>query len=129
MDIDQSSISNSMTLNLLITLPNQDRLLIEPGREYLIGRMDLRRSIIPDIDLTPFLKNPLHVSRQQAALAFSNGHWYFWAHPTSSSSVFIGEQRLEKNQIYEIQNGIVVKFGEMLKLPETQLLINLQEGS
>jgi len=110
-------------LRLKVTLPNNNQRLFEPGAEVLIGRTDIEKGIKPDFDLTPYLKNPLHISRQQAIFFEEEERWKIKLHPDSSSLVYIDNQKMEKKKNYEIRDETEIKFGNDVNNPDLRIIV------
>ena len=109
---------------LKINLPNQTQRLFEPGSEILVGRADIEKGIRPDLDITPFLRNPLNISRKQAVFFEEDEHWNIKLHPESSSQVFLDNIRLEKKKTYEIRDETEIKFGNDVNNPELRIVVS-----
>lgn len=108
-----------------IIFSNQDQLEFGPEKEILIGRADLKKGIIPDLDLSPYLKNPLHISRQQANLFYNQDSWFLKLNPNSSSLVFLDGQVLSKTGVYQVPENAEIAFGAEPNCPEVIVKISV----
>jgi hypothetical protein len=115
--------SNS-NFRLKITYPDRKQRIYEPGSEVLIGRIDDEKGIFPEVDLSPYLKNPLHISRQQAILFEEDDIWKIKLHPDSSSLGFIDNQKMDKKKNYEIRDDTEVKFGLDVNSPDVRIILS-----
>lgn len=121
-------IKPSVTLvNLALYLPNQ-----KPNegwqirqQEALIGRRDEEKGIFPEVDLTPHLRNPLKISRQQAWLQEDEGKWKIRLHAEARSLVYVDNVRLEPERSIELRNDTVLNIGNNPENPELRLFVRL----
>ena len=119
--------SFSARVKLALFLPNQspeDGWVIRK-QEALIGRMDELENIMPDVDLTPKLRNPVKISRQQAFLHEDDGIWKIYLHKEARSSVFVNGNRLEQGEDVELKDDYVLNFGADPNNPEVRLFVRL----
>jgi len=68
-------------------------------QDYMIGRRDDSKGIVPDVDLSPYLgENVNKVSRQLLIFREVNEKWRVKLHPEARSSVFIDKIRLRHDE-------------------------------
>ncbi|MCX7976396.1 MAG: FHA domain-containing protein [Bellilinea sp.] len=89
----------------------------------LVGRADEE---IPDVDLTPLLKDPLRVSRKLAVLEEEEESWTIRLHGDAHSIVYVGDVRLERNMVVELNNDTVIRFGKNPNDPDLVLKVKLE---
>lgn len=75
----------------------------------LIGRKDLKRGVMVDIDLTP-LDNRKIVSRKHALLEHKKGEW-FLTDQGSANGTWLNGHQLTMRKPYPLQEGDEVMFG------------------
>ncbi|MBK8698436.1 MAG: hypothetical protein IPN29_02380 [Saprospiraceae bacterium] len=95
---------------------HDQRIFVFDKHKLLIGRSDIQKGIIPDIDLTPYLAEyALKISRKQAWLTETNGRWFISLDENAHSPVFLnGKQPLEVGESYEILDYARLGFGGSL---------------
>lgn len=89
----------------------------------LIGRADEE---MPDVDLTPLLDDPLKISRKLALLKADGDKWTIELHKDAHSGLFVGENRLERNTVIELNNETVLRFGRNINDPDLILKVKLE---
>jgi hypothetical protein len=89
----------------------------------LIGREDEE---MPDVDLAPVLKDPLCVSRKLALLEEKDESWTIRLHDDAHSIVYVGDTRLERNMMLELNNDTVIRFGKNPNDPDLILKVKLE---
>jgi hypothetical protein len=94
--------------------------------EVSIGRQDIEKGIIPDLDLIPYLgENELKVSRQLLILTETGGVWKLKLHPNAKTSVFLDSQKLQHNIAYNVQNDSAISIGSSPENPFLRITTKL----
>jgi len=91
--------------------------------EALIGRAD---DTMPDIDLSPLLRDPLKISRKLAWLRSENAKWTIELHTEAHSIVFVDQMRLEQGDVCELNDGSVISFGKSLQDPDLTFKVKFE---
>lgn len=97
----------------LVLLSNGRRLPLEGDKELLIGRVDEKRGIVPDIDLGPHGGYDAGVSRRHALLSLHAGKCLL-EDLGSANGTFINNRRVVPNHPTPVSSGDEVKFGTLL---------------
>jgi hypothetical protein len=105
---------------------NEEVIYTATEREITIGRMDTKESTKHEFNLTPYLKRPEYISREQGILSEINGKWYLSLHPNSTSNIFINQKQLKKGQMSELVDSTIVSFGYSPTNVELHLVISLR---
>lgn len=120
--IVMKTIKSSMSLKVI--LPNNSFRIFPSGSQILLGRVDREKDIFPDLDLTPYLRNPLRISRRQAWFVEENEKWKIRLHQEASSHVYADNVLLEKNKDFEILDDTEFKFGNDINDPELRIIVS-----
>jgi hypothetical protein len=104
----------------LSSRPDSEGWIIQ-DKEVTIGRRDEERKILPEIDITPYLRNPLKISRRQAVLTEEEGRWRIRLHRDARSVIYVDNQRLDPELSIDVRNDSVIKFGNNPDSPEFTL--------
>lgn len=84
--------------------------ILEPGREYMIGRGDPARGLKPDICLEEPAALQKGVSRLHAKILFDAGNFYL-VDLNSTNSAYINGNKLVPQQAYSLRSGDMVELG------------------
>jgi hypothetical protein len=82
------------------------------GQPMILGRLGIGEQS-PIVDLSKYQAHMLGVSRQHAAITFSDGN-YTIEDLNSSNGTWINENRLMPNQPRPLRNGDVVRLGQLI---------------
>ncbi len=105
-------ISRDVSLVLLIR-DSVEPITFYPGERTTIGRVDMRRSERPDVDLTTYGGLEKGVSRIHAAIERS-GNLLTLIDLGSSNGTFLNGHRLPANEPYPLREGDEVLLGKMV---------------
>jgi len=95
-------------------------LYIVNRQELFIGRRDETKNILPDIDLTPFLRGIENkVSRKLIGFREIEGKWMVRLHPESQSTVFLDAEKLNRGEEREI--GSTLNIGNSADEPYVRI--------
>ena len=87
-------------------------------QDYLIGRRDEIRNIIPDLDLTDVLgEYALKVSRQLLIFREVDSEWKVKLHPNAQTNVFLDGARMEQDVEEKIPDGVAINIGNSADNP------------
>jgi pSer/pThr/pTyr-binding forkhead associated (FHA) protein len=78
----------------------------------VIGRTDKKRTVVPDIDLTPYGARDAGVSRQHAVLQLCNGA-YTVEDLDSVNGTYLNHERVPPGQAITFQSGDELRLGRM----------------
>lgn len=97
----------------LTLLSSGRRLPLVVNKELLIGRLDEKRSILPDIDLSKHGGYDAGVSRKHALIALHYGECIL-EDLGSANGTYVNNRRIQPNQPVTLSNGDEIKFGTLL---------------
>jgi len=120
-DVDEASAKSTWgtahvgqgTSLMLRFLSNDEPMIIPPTKRVVFGRVDVGSTVNPDIDLTPYGAIEKGVSRQHAAVEFSEDTLIL-LDVGSSNGTFLNGQRLVPNQPRVLRDGDEVRFGKLV---------------
>lgn len=90
-----------------------DPVTFVPSRRIIFGRSDTNSSVKPDIDLAPYGALEKGVSRQHAAIEFSEDTLIL-LDVGSANGTFLNGQRLPPNQPRVLRDGDEVRLGKLV---------------
>ncbi len=88
-------------------------IVFRPGQEYLIGREDATKGIVPDLDMTPYGALEQGVSRIHAALRRGDDVLSI-VDLDSANGTFLNGQRLASNQPRLLRDGDEIRLGKLV---------------
>jgi pSer/pThr/pTyr-binding forkhead associated (FHA) protein len=98
----------------LTLLSSGRRLPLVVNKELLVGRLDEKRSILPDIDLSKHGGYDAGVSRKHALIALHYGGECILEDLGSANGTYVNNRRIQPNQPVTLNNGDEIKFGTLL---------------
>lgn len=84
--------------------------ILEPGREYMIGRGDPARGLKTEICLDEPIALQQGVSRLHAKIVFEAGDFYI-IDLNSTNATYINGQKIRPQQAYSLRNGDIIELG------------------
>lgn len=120
-DVDESSAKSTWgtahigkgTSIILHFLGFEQPLIIPPSKRVVFGRADTNNPANPDIDLNPYGAVEKGVSRQHAAIEFSEGTLIL-LDVGSSNGTYLNGQRLLPNQPRVLRDGDEMRLGKLV---------------
>jgi pSer/pThr/pTyr-binding forkhead associated (FHA) protein len=97
----------------LTLLSSGRRLPLVVNKELLVGRLDEKRSILPDIDLSKHGGYDAGVSRKHAIIALHYDECIL-EDLGSANGTYVNNRRIQPNQPVTLNNGDEIKFGTLL---------------
>lgn len=105
------SLKNQREL-LLVVRGMVERMSIPYQGSIVLGRVDLRVKVRPDVDLTPYGALERGVSREHVRLHIDKDH-LFVTDLNSTNGTFLGGKRLEPNIATQIRKGDELLIGRL----------------
>jgi len=106
------AVSHDVSLVLLVR-DSTEPIIFEPGERTTLGRIDLRRSERPDVDLTAYGGLEKGVSRIHAAIE-RRGNILTLVDLGSSNGTYLNGYRLPPNEPFTLREGDEVLLGKMV---------------
>lgn len=89
-----------------------ERLSLEVGKTYILGRTDLKSRSMPDIDLTPYGALDRGVSREHATIQLKDKHIYI-TDLESTNGTFVAGERLAPHEPQILHRGDSLELGRL----------------
>jgi len=96
---------------ILVVVGQEQPIILKGSEEVTLGRSNPGETA-PSVDLTPFNADLLGVSRQHARIRRSEDR-YTIEDIGSTNGTWVNEIRLRPHQFYEIENGALIRLGQL----------------
>lgn len=96
---------------ILVVVGHEQPIILTGSEQVTLGRYNPGETM-PSIDLTPYNADLLGVSRQHARIRRSENR-YIIEDVGSTNGTWVNEIRLKPHQFYEIENGALIRLGQL----------------